>query len=53
MTTVGPLFEKVQYGLMVSEDDIALREQIDLGLLDLIESGAYKQIPDRWFGAFG
>ena len=53
VTTVGPLFEKVQYGLMVSEDDIALREQIDLALLDLIESGAYKHIHDRWFGAFG
>ena len=53
VTTVGPLFEKVQYGLMVSEDDIALREQIDLALLDLIESGAYKQIHDRWFGTFG
>ncbi len=53
VTTVGPLFEKVQYGLMVSEDDIALREEIDLALLDLIESGAYKQIHDRWFGGFG
>ena len=53
VTTVGPLFDKVQYGLMVSEDDTALREQIDLALLDLIESGIYKQIHDRWFGAFG
>ncbi|MDE0137210.1 MAG: glycine betaine/L-proline ABC transporter substrate-binding protein ProX [bacterium] len=53
VTTVGPLFDKVQYGLMVSEDDTALRERIDLALLDLIESGIYKQIHDRWFGALG
>ena len=53
VTTVGPLFDRVQYGLMVGEDDPALRERIDLALLDLIESGAYKQIHDRWFGAFG
>ena len=53
VTTVGPLFDKVQYGLMVSEDDIALRERIDLALLDLIESGAYQHIHDRWFGALG
>ena len=53
VATVGPLFDKVQYGLMVSEEEMALRERIDLALLDLIESGAYKQIHDRWFGAFG
>ena len=53
VTTVGPLFDKVQYGLMVSEDDAALRERIDLALLDLIESGTYKQLHDRWFGTFG
>ena len=52
VTTVGPLFDKVQYGVMVSEDDTALRERIDLALLDLIESGVYKQLHDRWFGAF-
>ena len=53
VTTVGPLFDKVQYGLMVSEDDTELRERIDLALLDLIESGTYKQLHHRWFGAFG
>ena len=53
VTTVGPLFDKVQYGLMVSEDDIELRERIDLALLDLIESGAYQHIYNRWFGALG
>ncbi|MCE2529145.1 MAG: glycine betaine/L-proline ABC transporter substrate-binding protein ProX [Acidimicrobiia bacterium] len=53
VTTVGPLFDKVQYGLMVSEDDTELRERIDLALLDIIESGIYKQLHHRWFGAFG
>ena len=53
ITTVGPLFEKVQYGLMLSEEDPELRERINLALLDLIESGVYRQVHERWFGAFG
>ena len=53
VTTVGPLFEKVQYGLMLGEDDNELRERINLALLELIESGVYRQVHDRWFGAFG
>ena len=53
VTTVGPLFEKVQYGLMISEADTELRERINLALLEMIESGVYRQVHDRWFGAFG
>ena len=53
VTTVGPLFEKVQYGLMLGEDDVELRERINLALLELIESGVYRQVHDRWFGALG
>ena len=53
ITTVGPLFERVQYGLMLSEADPELRERVDLALLEMIESGLYRQVHERWFGAFG
>ena len=50
VTTVGPDFEKVQYGLVLSQEDAMFRERINLALLDLIESGVYRQLHDRWFG---
>ena len=53
VATFGPAFEKVQYGLAVSEDDAEFRELLNLALLDLIESGVYRQLHDRWFGAQG
>ncbi len=53
VATFGPAFEKVQYGLAVSEDDAEFRELLNLALLDLIESGVYGQLHDRWFGALG
>ena len=52
VTTVGPTFEKVQYGLAVDQNDPELRERLNLALLDLIESGLYGQLHDRWFGAY-
>ncbi len=51
VATVGSDFQRVQYGLMLSEDDAELQESIDLALLDLIESGVYQQLHDAWFGA--
>lgn len=53
VATYGPDFERVQYGLMISEDDPELRERIDVALLDLMESGAYWQLYEAWFGASG
>ncbi len=53
VVTVGPDFEQVQYGFVVSQDDADFREQVNLALLDLIESGVYRQLHDRWFGALG
>ena len=53
VTTVGPTFEQVRYGLMVGEEDTKLLEQIDLALLDLMESGVYGRLHDRWFGVSG
>ncbi len=49
--TVGADFQRVQYGLMLSEDDPELQESIDLALLDLVESGIYQRLHDAWFGA--
>ena len=51
VAAVGADFQRVQYGLMVSEDDAELRESIDLALLDLIENGVYQRLHDAWFGA--
>ena len=51
VATVGADFQRVQYGLMLSEDDAELQERIDLALLDLIESGVYQRLHDAWFGA--
>ena len=53
VTTVGPIFEKVQYGLMIAEGDSELVERVDLALLDLVESGVYRQVHDGWFGSSG
>ena len=53
VATVGPDFEQVQYGFVVSQEDAAFREQVNLALLDLIESGVYRQLHDRWFGPLG
>lgn len=51
--TVGQDFEKVQYGLVVGEEEAELREEINLALLEIIESGAYEQLHDKWFGSRG
>lgn len=51
VATVGADFQRVQYGLMLSEDDAELQETIDLALLDLVESGVYQRLHDTWFGA--
>ena len=51
VVTVGPDFESVQYGVVLSEDRGDLRESFNLLLLDLIESGAYERLHDKWFGA--
>ena len=52
VSTVGPLFEKVQYGLAVGSANAELRERLNLALLELIESGVYGRLHDRWFGAY-
>ncbi len=50
LATVGPDFEQVQYGVVLAEGDAALREEVNLALLDIIESGVYEQLHDKWFG---
>lgn len=51
VTTVGPEFEDVKYGVMVSHDDAELREEVNIALLELIESGAFDQLREQWFGS--
>ena len=48
--TIGSDFQRVQYGLMLSEQDAELRERVNLALLDLVESGVYGRLHDGWFG---
>ena len=53
VSTFGPVFEKVRYGLAIGEGDQHFRERLNLALLNLIESGVYEDLHDRWFGAAG
>ena len=50
VVTVGSDFQPVQYGLMLHEDDTELRENLNIALLELVESGVYGQLHDKWFG---
>jgi ABC-type amino acid transport substrate-binding protein len=43
--------ESVQHGVVVAHQQSEPREQINLALLGLIESGAYEQLHEKWFGA--
>jgi ABC-type proline/glycine betaine transport system substrate-binding protein/ABC-type amino acid transport substrate-binding protein len=49
--TVGPVFEQVRYGIAVSGDQPDLEEALDVALLELVETGIYDQLHDKWFGA--
>lgn len=51
--TVGPDFENVQYGVAIAHGQTELREQVNLALLEIIESGAYEQLHNKWFGGTG
>ena len=53
VVTVGSDFQRVQYGLMLSEHDAELRERVNLALLRLVESGVYGRLHDGWFGTSG
>lgn len=46
---VGAPFDPQQYGFVVRADD-PLRERLNRALLDVIESGDYSEIYERWFG---
>ena len=46
---VGLLFEEQNYGIALQVES-PYREIINIALLKLIESGAYQQIVDKWFG---
>ena len=47
---VGLIFQEQSYGIALQVDS-PLREQINIALLKLVESGIYKEIHDRWFGS--
>jgi ABC-type proline/glycine betaine transport system substrate-binding protein len=47
---VGLLFEEQNYGIALQVRS-PYREKINIALLKLIESGAYQEIVDKWFGS--
>jgi ABC-type proline/glycine betaine transport system substrate-binding protein/ABC-type amino acid transport substrate-binding protein len=47
---VGLLFEEQNYGIALQVRS-PYRERINIALLKLVESGAYQEIVDRWFGS--
>lgn len=48
--TVGPVFDRVRYGVAVDIDDRDLRKRINVAMLELMESGVYDDVHNRWFG---
>ncbi len=49
--TVGPEFESVQYGIVLAQGAHELREDLNRALLDLVESGVYERLHEKWFGS--
>ena len=47
---VGLIFQEQSYGIALQIDS-PLREDINIALLRLVESGVYKEIHDKWFGS--
>ena len=47
---VGLIFLEQSYGIALQVDS-PLREEINIALLRLVESGVYKEIHDKWFGS--
>lgn len=45
----GVIFQELQYGIALA-DNPALREEINIALLRLIESGEYEELHNTWFG---
>ena len=47
---VGLVFQEQNYGIALPQDS-PYREAINIALLELIESGQYRELYDKWFGA--
>jgi polar amino acid transport system substrate-binding protein len=47
---VGLLFQEQNYGIALQVQS-PYREKINIVLLKLIESGAYQELCDKWFGS--
>ena len=50
---VGDFFSYEPYGMALRKGDSDLRQVVNVGLMDAIESGKYFEIYDKWFGAKG
>lgn len=47
---VGPVFAEFSYGIGATHDS-DLRDRVDVALLELVESGVYDTVYERWFGS--
>jgi ABC-type amino acid transport substrate-binding protein len=47
---VGQIFKPEFYGIALGSGSV-LRESVNRQLLELINSGKYQQMYDRWFGS--
>jgi ABC-type amino acid transport substrate-binding protein len=50
---VGEFFSYEPYGMALRKGDSDFRQQVNLGLMNAIESGKYFEIYDKWFGPKG
>lgn len=50
LRVVGPVFQEFNYGLGTARDS-ELNPHIDVALLELVETGVYDTLYERWFGS--
>ncbi len=49
VNVVGPVFQREPYGIVFPQGS-PLREEVNRALLDMMESGEYARIHEKWFG---
>jgi len=47
---VGDFFSYEPYGMAMRKNDSDFRHAVNVGLMELIESGKYFELYDKWFG---
>jgi ABC-type amino acid transport substrate-binding protein len=50
---VGEFYSREPYGMAMRKGDTAFRDTVDAGLRQILESGKYFELYDKWFGPRG